>query len=293
MTIPYLKTQISSVAGVTASEVLGVADNQGEWDDLTVPLSGVSQPSDALTAPVMMKIMDSIGGAGTGGVWGWGFVNTREDDLLFSAQLPHSYRQGSDMLFHVHWTMVTATTGTVRWGLEYAWSNIDGSFKITKLANAATTRQRDGAGTGRLTFTTAHGLVTGQNIVVAGAADGAYNKNTRVTNFSDAGTFWIEYPVAGAVEAPAVDAGVNVAGYTIVIEQTATLAADSKWKHMLTPMGTIYGQSAGVNKRVSHMLICRFYRPVLGGHIAERIPAIAADFHILKDTNGSIAESSK
>jgi hypothetical protein len=261
-----------------------------EYDDLTFPL--LSSTVGSLNAPTVMRIMDATGTGTVQGVFGYGFVDTREDSLLFSAQLPHSYKEGTSIEFHVHWTMVTTTTGTVRWGLEYAWANVDGTFDVTVPANAANTRERSGT-TARLTFTAAHGLVVGQNIVVAGAGVSAYNVNAVVTAMSDTSTYWIEYTIASGTEGVTTDGAVNVKGYTIQIEATTTLSTNSQWKHLASSVGTIVGVSKGTNKAVSSMLVCRVYRPQLGGHIAERIPAITADFHYQKDTLGSRSQYTK
>ena len=218
--------------------------------------------------------------------------------MVFDAQLPHTYAEGTDIKFHVHWTMVTTTTGTVRWGLEYAVANANGAgadsiFLVTKAPAADTTRQRAGT-TARIKFSSYHGLVTNQNIVVSGAGVAAYNGNYRITNSVDSSTeHWIEYTIAAGDEVETVDAGIAIEGRTITLEVTATLSTNSQYKHLITTLGTIPGVVGGVNRKVSHVLLCRFYRPTLGGHIAERIPILSMDFHHLANSKGSDSEFAK
>jgi len=55
-----------------------------------------------------------------------------EEELFFEVQLPHGYDEGSIIVPHVHWVPTgAAASGDVRWGLEYTWANIGGSFGTT------------------------------------------------------------------------------------------------------------------------------------------------------------------
>jgi hypothetical protein len=261
----------------------------GGWDDLSFQLTGLS--ASAGTTPVMQRIMDATGTGSTAGVFGWGFLDSREDDLVFNAQMPHSYKVGSDIKAHVHWTMPTTTTGTVRWGLEYAWANTAGNFRVTAPASTKTSLSGNVA---TITFGATHGLKVGQNIVVSDADEGTYDGNHRITAVVDTGgVYTISYAVTHADIAEAADTGVVVYGYTIHIEANEVLGSDSRWKHIVTDLGTIAGSRAGTDIGISNVLLCRFYRPVLEAHIAERVPAIAIDFHYQKDGFGSSSETSK
>lgn len=48
-------------------------------------------------------------------------------EIFLSAQLPHSYLEGSDIKLHVHWAHVEGSdNGNVVWSAEYSWaSNLD------------------------------------------------------------------------------------------------------------------------------------------------------------------------
>jgi len=57
----------------------------------------------------------------------------KNDEVYFSCQLPHTYKEGSDIKAHVHWTPcdrgVAESGNYVGWKLDYSWCNInDGTF---------------------------------------------------------------------------------------------------------------------------------------------------------------------
>ena len=63
-----------------------------------------------------------------GNIVGWGFDGNSTSEYLYgSIELPHSYKEGSDIDFHVHQVNFTAGAGNVRWVLEYVWAPITGA----------------------------------------------------------------------------------------------------------------------------------------------------------------------
>ena len=62
------------------------------------------------------------------------------DQVYFTVQIPHSYKEGSDLKPHVHWTTTTGTPGTgdVGWGLDYSVSAIAGTFSSTNSKTGTT-----------------------------------------------------------------------------------------------------------------------------------------------------------
>ena len=94
------------------------------FTDLTVPpfstyLSGSNSPTF-----VAMK----NNGSGSRGVQTFTFQNVAaasEQEVFFSIQMPHSWKEGTTLYPHVHWSPQTATTGSVTWGFEYSWVNYD------------------------------------------------------------------------------------------------------------------------------------------------------------------------
>ena len=69
---------------------------------------------------------------GSQGVFLWMFSASTEQEVYFCLQLPHSYKVGTPLYPHVHWTTVTGTpnnsSSKVVWGLEYALAPIGGTY---------------------------------------------------------------------------------------------------------------------------------------------------------------------
>ncbi len=74
------------------------------------------------------------------GVFLWMFSPTEEQEVYFTIQIPHSYKVGTSIYPHVHWTTTTGTpSGTdVVWGLEYTVMKIGGNFGNTTLITSNT-----------------------------------------------------------------------------------------------------------------------------------------------------------
>lgn len=103
------------------------------YEDLRV--AAVSTNAGGSQAPTFTKFRDD--GAGSQGVFGYSFVAGAEKELYLSVQLPHSWRQGTDVLAHVHFSTLATTTGTVIWGLEYTWANVNGTYPTTTLSTSS------------------------------------------------------------------------------------------------------------------------------------------------------------
>ena len=88
------------------------------WEDLRVPVNatkkGESKP------PTEGAFLTTF-------IIEW-FSASAENELFFTVQLPHNYKEGTDLKPHVHWTPSNTDTGTVVWLLDYSWANIDGTF---------------------------------------------------------------------------------------------------------------------------------------------------------------------
>lgn len=120
------------------------------WEDLRVPLT--SGRLGATNPPTLSQFMDD--GAGSVGVYVYAFsyeaVESNEEQMWFVAQLPHAYKQGTNVLVHIHWSPAVsgAANEFVKWGLEYTWQNIDGTFGnttiITSDASSASTATTSG-----------------------------------------------------------------------------------------------------------------------------------------------------
>lgn len=94
------------------------------WDDMRViPGSfdrpGVSDPDLVAYAP-----------GGGGNTYLWEFA--KNDIASFTIQIPHSYKEGTDIYVHIHWTPGTRGNeengATVGWKIDYSWANVNAAF---------------------------------------------------------------------------------------------------------------------------------------------------------------------
>lgn len=100
-------------------------DQATVWDDLrvepTVRGTGAKAPSYV---------------AYKGGIYAYEFDNAllaAEKEVNFKMQMPHSYKEGTNLRLHVHWVAKSTTNPDekVRWGFEYTIANINGVFGDT------------------------------------------------------------------------------------------------------------------------------------------------------------------
>lgn len=87
------------------------------YDDLRISLSTTKAP--ASSTPTWTAYKGSEVPA---------FSASATNVLYFTAQLPHSYKEGSNIDFHIHVAYPDNTAGNSRWTFTYSWINIDGTF---------------------------------------------------------------------------------------------------------------------------------------------------------------------
>jgi len=130
-------TDLTVTTGADKTLVLGTP----VWDDLRiVPTSfdfgGSSDPS----------LVTWTLGAG-GSTMLYEFAKT--DIAYFTAQLPHTYKIGTDLSVHIHWTpgsRGTAEAGaTVGWKVAWTWASINGTFGAMQTADLSDTVFNGGA----------------------------------------------------------------------------------------------------------------------------------------------------
>lgn len=120
------------------------------WDDLRV--EPVARTTGA-NAPTFRQWFDDSGIGDTGstrGVYLYEFDNAvggSEKELFFTMQMPHAWDDG-EVHLHVHWIAEsTAATSKVRWGLEYTWAAVHGTFPATQTIIYADTPESGDTGT--------------------------------------------------------------------------------------------------------------------------------------------------
>jgi len=120
--------QMGDIGGNSDTEFNGdVVYNDTFWEDLRFP--SVSIKIGATKAPGFAQFKDD--GSGSTGVYTYYYDDSSEEQQFLIAQLPHAYKEGTDIEPHVHWAPSDANSGNVVWGLEYTWQNIDGTFGNT------------------------------------------------------------------------------------------------------------------------------------------------------------------
>jgi hypothetical protein len=95
---------------LVSSEDTPVLLNNTVWSDLTI--SGLSTKA-GVTEPSPINFDGS-----TILVYGFNGIN-QSDEVHTSFQMPHTWKIGSAIYPHVHWTPTTTASGSVVWQLEY------------------------------------------------------------------------------------------------------------------------------------------------------------------------------
>ena len=86
------------------------------WNDANIGSAQLSLP--AVSFPSEAQFVDNTGT--NTGIYTLAF--SVGDKVSGEVEIPHSYKEGSDYYFHVHWQGIAAPTGTekVQWQLDYA-----------------------------------------------------------------------------------------------------------------------------------------------------------------------------
>lgn len=108
--------------------------NTAVYDDLSLGMNSMTPITGS--APTYVKFKDN--GASSTGVYTYQFDAATEQGLGFVLELPHSYKDGTDITPTIHWAPMTTNTGNVVWGIEYTIMYPGGTFGATTLVNATT-----------------------------------------------------------------------------------------------------------------------------------------------------------
>lgn len=84
------------------------------WDDFRCPLTALDPVG--LTAPPSVEASTGL----------FLFGSTRTEMVGATIQMPHSWKESSDIIPHVQWQKTTSEAGEVHWQLEYKWAPLDG-----------------------------------------------------------------------------------------------------------------------------------------------------------------------
>jgi len=103
---------------------VSLAGTSTVWDDFR--LSAISSKLPTSNAPDFV-LFKNDGGTSVG-TYAYAFDKNTNESVFYVMQLPHNWKEGSDLKAHVHWCPIDTGTGNVRWALEYTWANIGGTF---------------------------------------------------------------------------------------------------------------------------------------------------------------------
>jgi len=120
----YRRNGVIENGGYSHFETDGTLVMEGEatvWDDLRVPASN-TKLNPTKSEPAFESFRD--------GLFTFKFDTSNADDesIHFVAQMPHSYKEGTDLHPHVHWSPDSTNTGNVFWSFEYSVANINSVF---------------------------------------------------------------------------------------------------------------------------------------------------------------------
>lgn len=102
-------------SGTSSSPVWKKLNTFGlRWDDLRITLD---RGNDATQIDYFQ---------GSSGPQIWYFRNNAKlESMSFTVQLPHTWKEGTTIHPHLHWSPKTSASGNVEWKLEYSWVNYD------------------------------------------------------------------------------------------------------------------------------------------------------------------------
>jgi hypothetical protein len=99
------------------------------WDDMRIVPGSFDRPGVGGATPDPTIVAYNVNG---GGVTTYLYQFQLTAMASFTVQLPHGYKQGTDIAAHVHWTAGPRgneeSGKMVGWKLDYSWANIDGTF---------------------------------------------------------------------------------------------------------------------------------------------------------------------
>jgi len=134
--------QIDTVTGEIA-----LAGEATAFEDLRV--EPTVRAAAGAGVPSFEKYFDDLAGTSKG-VYLYSFTDEavagNEKEVFFTMQMPHGWKVGSDISFHVHFVpSATVNSSDIIWGLEYTWKGIGEVFGDTTIVYSSTTLMPDDA----------------------------------------------------------------------------------------------------------------------------------------------------
>jgi hypothetical protein len=109
---------------ITSDGSLSYVGEATRWEDLQVPVSSVKIKKSLVSEPDWDIYIGN-----TTLLW-----FSKDEDVVFTVQMPHKWKEGSTIKPHIHWTTGKDNSNEapgntrVKWGLEYYWTNVGDVF---------------------------------------------------------------------------------------------------------------------------------------------------------------------
>lgn len=104
-------------------DLLEGLDNQPKenivWDDLRFPAASINPVGSP--SPPTLDTADPFSGTLL-------FSASATNSVAGQAQLSHAWKEGSEIIPHIHWCPTSTGTGNVLWRLQYQISDVNGTF---------------------------------------------------------------------------------------------------------------------------------------------------------------------
>jgi len=124
------------VGSVSMNEVGSPGDDNIVWDDLRFPASNVR--ISATKTPTWVSYR---------GGQVLSFSSSADNTVYFLAQLPHSWKEGSEIRAHIHYAVTGngpfAPSDQVKWDLTYSWANVNDVFPSESTESVTATLAAD------------------------------------------------------------------------------------------------------------------------------------------------------
>jgi len=125
--LSFLETAMKTISWLQES-------GEGYWDDMRVPPESVK--TGGAKQPEYKQLVND--GGSSQGVNAYFFDDTTEEEVFFSAQIPHTWIEGTPLKPHVHFTVPTngVSGQRVKWGFEYTICCVADTFTTTTITDS-------------------------------------------------------------------------------------------------------------------------------------------------------------
>jgi len=103
------RSVISADYPIMYDQSTGVIDLDTMWDDMKAPASAIN-PAGSLAPPTVDNSDGSL-------------VFAKGKIVSLWLQLPHAWKEGTELRPHLHWTKTTTGVGLPNWQMKYKWAN--------------------------------------------------------------------------------------------------------------------------------------------------------------------------